>query len=124
MFVKLDPGFFLFFMSVIVGTVVGVFAGSPVGIWFAIEVNFFGAVSLFSGKRSVETDSTIKYFMSQALGSGLLFIGILLSLRSFVEAENELIGVLGGVFLLIGLNIKIGLFPFHFWVPRVISGCS
>nr|UJM44238.1 NADH dehydrogenase subunit 2 [Ensis leei] len=124
MFVKLDPGFFLFFSSVLVGTIVGVFAGSPIGIWFAMEVNFFGAVSLFSGKSSVETDSTMKYFMSQALGSGLLFLGILLSLSSFVEFEGGFMGLLGGIFLLMGLNMKIGLFPFHFWVPSVMSGCS
>lgn len=124
MFVKLDPGFFLFFSSVLVGTIVGVFAGRPIGIWFAMEVNFFGAVSLFSGKRSVETDSTMKYFIRQALGSGLLFLGILLRLSRFVEFEGGFIGLLGGIFLLMGLNMKIGLFPFHFWVPSVISGCS
>lgn len=124
MFIKLDPGFFLFFISTIIGTFIGVFSRSPIGLWFAIEVNFFGAVSLFSGKSSVETDSTIKYFIRQALGSGLLFMGILLRLRSFVEIEKRIMVVLGGIFLLMGFNIKIGLFPFHYWVPRVISGCS
>ena len=124
MFVKLDPGFFLFFMSVLIGTIIGIFAGSPVGIWFAIEVNFFGAVSLFSGKRSVETDSTMKYFIRQALGSGLLFLGILFRLRRFLEIENRTVSLIGGIFLLMGFNMKIGLFPFHFWVPRVMSGCS
>nr|QWS05427.1 NADH dehydrogenase subunit 2 [Cultellus attenuatus] len=124
MFVKLDPGFFLFFLCTIVGTVIGVFASSPVGLWFAMEVNFFGAVSLFSGKSSAETDSTMKYFMSQALGSGLLFMGILLSLSSFVELSSGLMGVFGGIFLLMGFNMKIGLFPFHFWVPSVMSGCT
>nr|YP_002038865.1 NADH dehydrogenase subunit 2 [Sinonovacula constricta]ACF41617.1 NADH dehydrogenase subunit 2 [Sinonovacula constricta]AEV94322.1 NADH dehydrogenase subunit 2 [Sinonovacula constricta] len=124
MFVKLDPGFFLFFICTIVGSLIGVFASSPIGLWFAMEVNFFGAVSLFSGKSSVETDSTMKYFMSQALGSGLLFLGILLSLGSFIEVSSGVMSVLGGVFLLMGFNMKIGLFPFHFWVPSVMSGCS
>nr|YP_010835859.1 NADH dehydrogenase subunit 2 [Novaculina chinensis]WGC44275.1 NADH dehydrogenase subunit 2 [Novaculina chinensis] len=124
MFIKLDPGFFLFFISTIIGTFIGVFSSSPIGLWFAMEVNFFGAVSLFSGKSSVETDSTMKYFMSQALGSGLLFMGILLSLSSFVEIEKSIMVVLGGMFLLMGFNMKIGLFPFHYWVPSVMSGCS
>ncbi len=63
-------------------------------------------------------EAAITYFLAQALGSGLILLG------SFALLSNPHIIIppyLSSIILLIGLLVKLGLPPCHFWFPRVIS---
>ena len=88
-----------------------------------LECNFFGFLPLIRGKTVKETRARIKYFARQVIGTGLFFIGV---------AGRHLEGfTVGGWFRLLvygivlaGLLLKVGLFPFHFWVPAVIGTSS
>ena len=123
------PYGFAFLWLVGFGTVFSMSARHWLGAWAGLEINLIGFVPilLYRG-MSVERESTIKYLVIQALGSRLLLFG---SLGVFGESQGWGFRDLGQVSLRIsclviffGLMMKIGVFPFHFWLPRVMSGLS
>nr|YP_010546353.1 NADH dehydrogenase subunit 2 [Nerita costata]UYI29869.1 NADH dehydrogenase subunit 2 [Nerita costata] len=111
------------------GTIFSVSASHWLGAWAGLEINLIGFVPilLYRG-MSVESESTMKYLVVQALGSSLLLFG---SLSVFGESQGWGFGEVGGLSLslsclviFLGLMMKLGVFPFHFWLPSVMSGLS
>lgn len=76
---------------------------------------------LTSSHVNQEAEAAIKYFMAQALGRGLLLLGALSLLSSPHLPLNPLFY---NILLIIGLLIKLGLPPCHFWFPAVIASIS
>lgn len=69
-------------------------------------------------KTPYETESSIKYFLVQAIGSVLFLIRIILS-----EINDFTININSNSYLIsLALLIKIGAAPIHFWFPGVIEG--
>lgn len=119
----MSSGNFLFLFLIILGPILRVSSSNWLVCWVGIEVTFLGLIPLLvSSERSffsLRKESSIKYFCVQALGRGLLlFRGVLLYI---FPARLSYISIM--VFL-IRLIIKLGVFPAHFWVPRVVSGLS
>ena len=116
----------MFVFTIIVGTLFSVSSSHWLGIWAGLEINLIGFLPLLVyQKRIAERESAVKYFVVQALGSRLLIFGSLssytLSFRWDIANVNRYYIIT--IFILsCGLSIKIGLFPFHFWLPRVIAG--
>lgn len=73
-----------------------------------------------------EAESAAKYFLVQSIGSALLLNGALINLNYngtiFVRGLTAI--EISIIICVIGLIVKVGLIPFHFWVPRVIGGVS
>lgn len=90
---------------------------SMLGLWVGIELNFLGAICYIRGTSIDEGERRIKYFVVQVLGSCFLVIGFLISVNSFFR--RIVLNI-----IILGVILKLGLFPFHFWVPAVISGLS
>ena len=86
--------------------------------------------------RARSREASMKYFLMGAFASGFLLYGIALIFGAYgttnlvVIAERlslggEYGGILSGAgitFLLIGLGFKVGIAPFHAWVPDVYEG--
>jgi NADH-quinone oxidoreductase subunit N len=81
------------------------------------------------------TEAAMKYFVLGALASGMLLYGMSMvygattSLDLHVVATklasgsaNSTLMVLGLVFIVTGLGFKLGVVPFHMWVPDVYQG--
>ena len=77
----------------------------------------------------------MKYFVLGALASGMLLYGMsliygvsgtldLAEISGFVAGQqgDNVILVLGLVFVLVGIAFKLGAVPFHMWVPDVYEG--
>lgn len=84
---------------------------------------------LVYGKNIRERKAGIKYFIIQAIGSRFLIFRRLVPFNATFSLE--ILGIVhlkyfcGGVlFLVRGLFMKIGIFPFHIWFPGAISGLS
>lgn len=111
------------------GTIFSMSASHWLGAWIGLEVNLIGFVPILLYRGiSVESESTIKYLVVQALGSRLLLFGSLVVFgNSQAWGLNELRRAswdLGCLLICFGLIIKLGVFPFYFWLPGVISGLS
>lgn len=82
-----------------------------------MEVGFLGVIGVMRGQSIGEVERTIKYFIVQVLGSLCFLLGVMVGCGG-VFLGSELI------LMVVGLCFKVGLFPFHFWVPAVISQVS
>nr|AEK84194.1 NADH dehydrogenase subunit 2 [Alcithoe tigrina] len=128
MFSGLPYGYmFLSIMSA--GTLFSISSIHWLGIWAGLEINLIGFLPMLVYQKSVsESESGVKYFVVQALGSSLLIFGSLVAYGSSftweIYNEASIFSVLGFFFMISGLCIKIGLFPFHYWLPSVMAGLS
>lgn len=77
----------------------------------------------------------MKYFVLGALASGLLLYGMSMVYGAtgtlefggiaqsvYNQAANETVLMFGLVFLVAGISFKLGVVPFHMWVPDVYQG--
>nr|YP_009231982.1 NADH dehydrogenase subunit 2 [Bolma rugosa]AMA07330.1 NADH dehydrogenase subunit 2 [Bolma rugosa] len=121
------PFGFLFIFVFVFGSVMSLSSLHWLGIWVGLEVNLMGFIPILVYRGIVqETESGMKYFIVQALGSGMIMLGSLMSFN--VSLSWETVSFLhlssGLVILIFGLMLKLGSFPFHFWLPSVMAGIS
>nr|BCD33827.1 NADH dehydrogenase subunit 2 [Geothelphusa tenuimanus]BCD33828.1 NADH dehydrogenase subunit 2 [Geothelphusa tenuimanus] len=106
--------YILFFCSLILGIFLSISSPSWFGIWIGLELNMLSFIPLISIKmNSYFSESALKYFLIQALGSTLFILSTCM-LLSFPQMSPPL--------LLTSLLLKLGSAPFHFWFPQVMSG--
>uniref|UniRef100_A0AAU6PX08 NADH-ubiquinone oxidoreductase chain 2 n=1 Tax=Ophionereis sp. TaxID=3135531 RepID=A0AAU6PX08_9ECHI len=117
---------FVYHVSLVLGIFLVSLSNNWICIWISIELVTLALVVLMSGQltpRGVE--AIAKYFILQALASAFLLIGISyryysLGSVSFFSSYNEV----SYVFILMGLMIKIAVFPNPFWFIDVVGGLS
>jgi NADH:ubiquinone oxidoreductase subunit 2 (subunit N) len=115
--VVLSPSFILFFLMLISGTVVVFISSRVVGVWLGLELNFLGVVPMMLGKSVFEGEGVIKYFLVQAVGASVLIMGV--GFRLYPRWEFTRLSAV--VIVVLALLLKIGIYPFCFWVPRVLG---
>ena len=119
------------------GMMVMISANHFVTIYIGIELlslSLYAMVALNRDSISA-TEAAMKYFVLGALASGLLLYGMsmiygatgTLELSAIAERvmagqSNRTILVFGIVFLVSGLAFKLGVVPFHMWIPDVYHG--
>nr|WIM50670.1 NADH dehydrogenase subunit 2 [Conus ventricosus] len=117
---------FLFVMGF--GTMLSLSSVHWLGIWAGLEMNLIGFLPMLIYQKKIsESESAVKYFIVQALGSSLLIFGSLLGFSisfSWDVMSDGMGGILGLCVLVSGLSVKLGVFPFHYWVPSVMAGLS
>nr|YP_009498473.1 NADH dehydrogenase subunit 2 [Dosinia japonica]AWK60543.1 NADH dehydrogenase subunit 2 [Dosinia japonica] len=99
------------------GVIISMVSLNMLGLWVGVELNFLGAVCFLSGASVEESESVMKYFIVQVLGSCFLVLGFLMMMNCCFVSMIKLI-------ILLGVFVKLGVFPFYFWVPSVMSGLS
>nr|YP_010518007.1 NADH dehydrogenase subunit 2 [Cocculina enigmadonta]UXN84359.1 NADH dehydrogenase subunit 2 [Cocculina enigmadonta] len=96
-------------------------------MWIGMEINLIAFIPLILTRGStIETESAIKYFIFQALGSAIFIMGSALAYGSQFswDISHFFITNHAQILILTGLLIKMGGFPTHFWLPSVASGIS
>lgn len=99
-----------------------------------LSLSLYAMVAL-QRDSAIATEAAMKYFVLGALASGLLLYGMsmlygatgTLELGAISNAiahgvQNKSLLVFGLVFVLAGLAFKLGVVPFHMWVPDVYHG--
>ncbi|MGC6404292.1 MAG: NADH-quinone oxidoreductase subunit N [Candidatus Comchoanobacterales bacterium] len=111
-------------------------------VWFVglelMSLSLYGLVAL--GHQTSRLEAALKYLVTGSMASLMILMGIFWSylgtgtldgamlfnhmntLLSSTSATTSC--VLGVVFLLSGLAFKLGLFPFHWWVPDIYEGTA
>jgi NADH:ubiquinone oxidoreductase subunit 2 (chain N) len=117
-FTRLTPAFSFFLTLRVIGVVIVVARGGLLGVYIGFECRFLGMAAILSGDSVEENERCIKYFVFQALGSIYILFGFILLIEPVLS-----ITIAWGLTIL-GLCLKAGFFPFHFWVPSVMSTCS
>ena len=102
----------IFFFIRVLGVLLVIVRKRVVGAWCAIELSFFGAIPIILGKTGEDAEASFKYFLVQVVGSSLIMAGVISSLSEVAVWPMWL-------FFIRGFSLKLGLFPFHSWVPNV-----
>nr|AER37396.1 NADH dehydrogenase subunit 2 [Paleosuchus trigonatus] len=93
-------------------------------MWIALELNTLTILYMIANKshpRAIE--ATIKYFLTQALASTLIILSGTINYETTGSWEiTEMTSPASLTLLTLALSIKLGLVPFHFWVPEVLQG--
>lgn len=121
------PFGYIFLLVIGTGTLLSLSSLHWLSIWAGLEINLIGFLPmLVYQKRTSERESAVKYFVIQALGSRLLIFGSLIIFNmSFTwdtYATERFLRTLGFLIVIRGLCVKLGLFPFHYWLPGVMAG--
>nr|DBA44225.1 TPA_asm: NADH dehydrogenase subunit 2 [Cyathermia naticoides] len=124
------PYGFLFFIMTMFGTIYSLSASHWLAVWAGLEINLIAFIPLMVYRGAVlETESAIKYFIFQAVGSAMIMFSSLLSFgANFIwdlsSNDMSLLISKGVIVLVLGLLMKLGAFPLHFWFPGVVVGLS
>ena len=119
------------------GMMVMISASNFLTVYIGIELLSLSLYAMVAMNRDSvsSTEAAMKYFVLGALASGLLLYGISMiygatgsldiatvSGRLFSTEGDQVITAFGLVFLIAGLAFKLGVVPFHMWIPDVYHG--
>ncbi|MBC7708744.1 MAG: NADH-quinone oxidoreductase subunit NuoN [Rhizobacter sp.] len=110
-------------------------AASMLTAYLGLELLSLSMYALVALKRDdkIATEAAMKYFVLGALASGLLLFGMsivygatgtisLSGISAALAKANTTAVALGLIFIAAGVAFKLGVVPFHMWVPDVYSG--
>lgn len=98
---------------------ISISSDSIIGVWIGLEINIVSIVATFSLTNKIKIEKTlILYFLIQRISSILMLISVL-RFSIYRNLKNWFF-----ILLIISIFIKIGIFPFHFWVIPIIEGLT
>nr|ANF99597.1 NADH dehydrogenase subunit 2 [Culex pipiens pallens] len=111
-------------IMLIFSSLITISGDSWLGAWMELEINLLSFIPLVNeGKKNLMTsESSLKYFLTQAFASSILLFAIILMMMSF--NLNWMNNNFYELLILSTLLLKNGAAPFHFWFPGVMEGLS
>lgn len=92
-------------------------------VWIGLEINLLSFIPLIRNKKNIYlSESSIKYFIVQAIGSAILLFTIILFF--LIENLNFNFNYIMNIFISSIILLKIGAAPFHFWFPSISEGLN
>lgn len=108
----------IFILTLFVRTIISISCNRWLTCWLGLEINLIAVIPLLINKLKFNiTNSTIKYFLIQALTSIIIVSAYIIffyfNFSNRVNLIRELIAA--------AMLIKLGIPPFQFWLPQVIE---
>lgn len=134
---NLGGEFYTLALFSMLGQMIMISGNSMLSIYLGLELMSLSLYALVAMRRdhAVSTEAAMKYFILGALASGFMLYGISMIYGATGSLDIVTIGeitgagdadrtilVFGLVFLVAGLAFKLGVVPFHMWVPDVVQG--
>src|SRR5450759_1179839 len=129
--------FFALVLFALMGMMVMISANHFLTLYLGLELLSLSLYALVALNRdsALSTEAAMKYFVLGALASGLLLYGMSMIYgatgtldisqvaKSIATANpNKTVLTFGLVFLVSGMAFKLGVVPFHMWIPDVYQG--
>jgi NADH-quinone oxidoreductase subunit N len=122
----------------LLGMMIMISAASLLTVYLGLELMSLSLYAMVALNRdsALSTEAAMKYFVLGALSSGLLLYGMSMLYgatgtldlagiaRVAAEPRDHDLLVFGLVFAVSGLAFKIGVVPFHMWIPDVYHGAT
>jgi len=124
-------------MLALLGMCVLISANHFLLLYLGLELLTLSSYALVALRRDhkLATEAAMKYFVLGAMASGFLLYGLSmlygatgsLDIRQVLEvvqsgAANKRVLIFGLVFVVAGIAFKLGVVPFHMWIPDVYQG--
>lgn len=123
--VLINPIIFIIILSTIMlGTIIVIISSHWLFVWIGFEINILAIIPIIINKHNPRaTEASTKYFLTQSTASILLIIAVIINLIfSGQWTVIKLFNPVASILITIALTIKLGIAPFHFWVPEVTQG--
>jgi NADH-quinone oxidoreductase subunit N len=129
--------FFVLALFATLGMAVMISANHMLVLYLGLEIMSLCLYSMVALNRdsALSTEAAMKYFVLGALASGLLLYGMSMLYGATATLDitqmaqiistgqaNQVVLVFGLVFVVAGLSFKLGVVPFHMWIPDVYHG--
>ena len=129
--------FYTLTLEALLGIMLLISANNLVMVYLGLELLALSSYTLVAYDRESKmgSEAAMKYFVLGSMASGMLLYGMSmiygatgsLDLQEVAAAVGNLSGdnyllVFGLVFLVVGLAFKLGVVPFHMWIPDVYQG--
>ncbi len=129
--------YYLLAQYMTLGMMVMISAGHLLSLYIGLELLSLSLYAMVACERDSarSTEAAMKYFVLGALASGLLLYGMSMIYGAtgsleltgiaqsiYHQAANQDVLMFGLVFVVAGLAFKLGVVPFHMWVPDVYHG--
>nr|AEP04274.1 NADH dehydrogenase subunit II [Microeca fascinans assimilis] len=114
----------IFTTSLALGTTITISSNHWITAWAGLEINTLAILPLISKShhpRSIE--AATKYFLTQATASALILFSSMVNAWSTGQWDiTQMTHPTACLILTAAISIKLGLVPFHFWLPEVLQG--
>jgi len=129
--------FYSLSLFALLGVMLLISANNLVTIYLGLELTSLSTYALVAFDRESRrgSEAAMKYFVLGSMASGMLLYGMsmiygatgsmdLYQISTAISdrGTDDLILVFGLVFLVVGLAFKLGVVPFHMWIPDVYHG--
>jgi NADH-quinone oxidoreductase subunit N len=129
--------FYTLTLFALLGVMLLISANSLITVYLGLELTSLSSYALVAFNRDSRSgsESAMKYFVLGSMASGMLLYGMsmiygatgsldLQQVAQSVQAvgRDDTMLVFGLVFLVVGLAFKLGVVPFHMWIPDVYHG--
>nr|ATO90492.1 NADH dehydrogenase subunit 2 [Myotis septentrionalis] len=110
--------------TMISGTLIVMTSSHWFMVWVGFEMNMLAIIPLLTKEHNPRsTEAATKYFLTQATASMLLMMAAITNLLYTGHwSIMKLINPTASIMMTMALTMKLGLSPFHFWVPEVTQG--
>ena len=130
---------FVLTLTALLGILVMVSANHFITLYMGLELQALSLYAMVAMHRAsnAATEAAMKYFVLGALASGMLLYGMSMiygatgslqldavSQAIFSGRGNRVLLTFGLVFVVSGLAFKLGVVPYHMWVPDVYHGAA
>jgi len=129
--------FYSLSLFALLGVMLLISANSLVTIYLGLELVSLSSYALVAFDRQSErgSEAAMKYFVLGSMASGMLLYGMsmiygatgsldLMQISGAISTSGsgDLLLVFGLVFIVVGIAFKLGVVPFHMWIPDVYHG--
>nr|UUA62894.1 NADH dehydrogenase subunit 2 [Acomys sp.] len=111
-------------LTILMGPIVTMISSNLLLMWVGLEMSLLAMIPLLTHKKSPRsTEAATKYFMTQATASMIMLLAIILnhiqlgSWNLHLQTDKLTLTI-----MFTALVIKLGLAPFHTWLPEVTQG--
>nr|WPW52075.1 NADH dehydrogenase subunit 2 [Mus musculus domesticus] len=114
----------IIYFTIFLGPVITMSSTNLMLMWVGLEFSLLAIIPMLINKKNPRsTEAATKYFVTQATASMIILLAIVLNYKQlgtwmFQQQTNGLILNM----TLMALSMKLGLAPFHFWLPEVTQG--
>jgi NADH-quinone oxidoreductase subunit N len=134
---KLFQGeFYTLMIFAVIGAMLLVSANNLLMVYLGLELMTLSSYALVALNRDspLSSEAAMKYFVLGALSSGMLLYGMsmiygatgTLALAQLHGAVTHVampnLAIFGLIFMIVGISFKLGVAPFHMWIPDVYQG--
>nr|YP_002456360.1 NADH dehydrogenase subunit 2 [Lama guanicoe]UAV88236.1 NADH dehydrogenase subunit 2 [Camelidae sp. PDM-2021]WAS08449.1 NADH dehydrogenase subunit 2 [Vicugna pacos]ACC97305.1 NADH dehydrogenase subunit 2 [Lama guanicoe]APM86058.1 NADH dehydrogenase subunit 2 [Lama guanicoe]UAV88302.1 NADH dehydrogenase subunit 2 [Camelidae sp. PDM-2021] len=116
--------FSIILLTIMAGTLIVMISSHWLFIWIGFEMNMLAIIPVLMKNFSPRSmEASTKYFLTQATASMLLMLGVIINLLySGQWTTTKIFNQTSSIMITTALTMKLGLAPFHFWVPEVTQG--